>query len=54
MSPRPNPPMPAQPFGLLLVEGGDEEAVCKAVVGPAWAGLCCWNAQGREKPLGAL
>ncbi len=53
MSARPNPPpMPAQPFGLLLVEGGDEEAVCKAVAGPAtWAGLCAWNAQGR---LGAI
>lgn len=45
-----NPSMPDRPFGLLLVEGGDERAVCEAVVGPAaWASLCCWNVQGRDK-----
>ena len=26
MSPRANPPLPATPFALLLVEGGDEDA----------------------------
>jgi hypothetical protein len=41
--------MPGRSFGLLLVEGGDERAVCEAVAGPAaWAGLCCWNANGRD------
>jgi hypothetical protein len=41
--------MPAQPFGLLLVEGGDERAVCEAVAGPAtWANLICWKGKGRN------
>lgn len=45
-----NPSFPAVPFGLLLVEGGDERAVCEAVAGPAaWSRLVCWNAQGRDR-----
>jgi hypothetical protein len=49
MSRHPNPPFPTRPFGLLLVEGGDELRVCEAVAGPAtWAGLVCWRAQGRD------
>jgi hypothetical protein len=54
MSPRANPSFPGKPFGLLLVEGGDEESLCKAVAGPAlWPELCCWKARGRDdlKPL---
>lgn len=40
---------PAAPFGLLLVEGGDERAVCEQVAGPAaWAGLVCWHRSGRD------
>lgn len=42
--------MPAAPFGLLLVEGGDDEVACRNVAGSAWAGLCCWKAHGRELP----
>ncbi len=49
MSRRPNPPFPAAPFGLLLVEGGDERAVCEAVIGAgAWANLHCWCASGQS------
>lgn len=45
-----NPTFPATPFGLLLVEGGDERAVCQAIAGPAvWSRLVCWNAQGRDQ-----
>jgi hypothetical protein len=45
---RPNPPLPSRPFGLLLVEGGDERALCEAVVDSAtWSGLFCWTASGR-------
>lgn len=45
-----NPAFPAAPFGLLLVEGGDERAVCQAIAGPAaWSNLVCWNAQGRDQ-----
>lgn len=45
-----NPAFPAVPFGLLIVEGGDERAVCEAVAGPAaWARLVCWNARGRDR-----
>jgi hypothetical protein len=34
----------------LLVEGGDERAVCEAVAGrAAWSRLVCWNAQGRDR-----
>jgi hypothetical protein len=48
MSRRQNPTFPTAPFGLLLVEGGDEKAVCEAVVGPgAWANLQCWCASGQ-------
>src|SRR5215210_4046468 len=57
MSRRPNPPLPAAPFGLLLVEGGDERAVCEAVAGAsAWAGLhcCCASGQDYLPALGAL
>ncbi len=49
MSRRPNPPLPATPFGLLLVEGGDERGVCQAVAGPStWSGLICWYGDGRS------
>jgi hypothetical protein len=49
MSPRANAPFPGKPFGLLLVEGGDEESLCKAVAGPmVWPELCCWKASGRD------
>ncbi|NOK32663.1 hypothetical protein HMI49_05560 [Corallococcus exercitus] len=42
------PPFPTEPFGLLLVEGGDEEKLCKAIAGPmGWRGLVCWKASGR-------
>jgi hypothetical protein len=42
-------PFPAAPFGLLLVEGGDERAVCEQVAGPAaWTGLVCWYRSGRD------
>lgn len=44
--------MPTSSFGLLLVEGGDEEAVCRTLAGPAWGHLCCWNAQGRQNLFG--
>lgn len=50
MSRRPNPPMPGTAFGLLLVEGGDEVAVCQIMAGPAWSGLCGWKADGRDLP----
>jgi hypothetical protein len=34
----------------LLVEGGDERAVCQAIAGPAgWSRIVCWNAQGRDQ-----
>lgn len=49
MSPKKPPPFPSKPFGLLLVEGGDEEWLCKAVSGPAvWQELCCRKASGRD------
>ena len=49
MSLRKNPPLPKAPFGLLLVEGGDERAVYAAVLGPAaWANLRCWYGDGRD------
>lgn len=57
MSRRPNPPFSPAPFGLLLVEGGDERAVCEAVAGAgAWAHLRCWCASGQTDlpALGAL
>lgn len=41
--------LPNQPFGLLLVEGGDERTLCMAVAGPqTWASLCCMVASGRD------
>ncbi|WP_309896634.1 DUF3226 domain-containing protein [Archangium sp.] len=47
MSRRTNPPFPTTPFGLLLVEGGDERGLCEAVAGPAvWQGLVCWYGSG--------
>jgi hypothetical protein len=53
-----NAPIPASSkCGLLLVEGGDERAVCRALVDQAtWAKVHCWQASGREDlpPLGAL
>lgn len=50
MSQRSNPPMPARPFGFVLVEGGDELGVCAAVAGEqVWGDILCWNAQGRDK-----
>jgi len=43
------PEFPAQPFGLLLVEGGDERFACENIAGPAtWANLVCWNQHGRD------
>lgn len=50
MSVKPNPRMPSVPFGFLLVEGGDERAVCEAVAGPTiWPNICCWNAGGQGR-----
>src|SRR5262249_46884330 len=40
--------MPATPFGLLLVEGGDELAVCRVLAGQAWGQLWGWKADGRD------
>jgi hypothetical protein len=41
--------MPDMPFGLLLVEGGDELALCEAVAGPeVWQDLVCWKGDGRD------
>jgi hypothetical protein len=57
MSRRPNPPFPTAPFALILVEGGDERAVCEAVAGAGkWANLQCWCASGQTDlpTLGAL
>ena len=34
MPPRPQPPFPSVPFALLLVEGGDEQRLCEALLGP--------------------
>jgi hypothetical protein len=48
MTRRQNVSMPSSSFGLLLVEGGDEMAVCKVLAGAAWTGLCCWKAEGRD------
>ncbi|WP_342377526.1 hypothetical protein NVS55_39495 [Myxococcus stipitatus] len=49
MSRTPNPPFPTKPFGLLLVEGGDELRLSEAVAGSTiWSGLVAWKAQGRE------
>jgi hypothetical protein len=43
------PSFPDQPFGLLLVEGGDERGACENVAGPTtWAGLVCWYQHGRD------
>jgi hypothetical protein len=43
------PPFPARPFGLLLVEGGDERGVCEHVAGsPAWSEIVCWYRSGRD------
>jgi len=42
--------MPSAGFGLLLVEGGDEFAVCKILAGETWSQLCCWKADGRDLP----
>ena len=50
MSRRSNPSMPTAPFGLLLAEGGDEIAVCRALASTTGATLCCWNAGGRDLP----
>jgi len=50
MSKRQNPLMPAMAFGLLLVEGGDELAVCRVLAGQAWNRLCAWKADGRDLP----
>jgi hypothetical protein len=48
MSRRLNPAMPSVEFGLLLVEGGDEAAVCQVLAGSTWSQLCCWKADGRD------
>jgi len=50
MSRRQNPSMPSVDFGLLLVEGGDEVAICQMLAGPASSRLCCWKADGRDLP----
>src|ERR1041384_3570327 len=50
MSRRQNPAMPSTPFGLLLVEGGDELAVCQILGDRAWSQLCAWKADGRDLP----
>jgi hypothetical protein len=42
--------MPSTEFGLLLVEGGDELAVCRILAGQAWDQLCGWKADGRDLP----
>jgi hypothetical protein len=42
--------MPSTGFGLLLVEGGDELAVCQVLAGTSWTGLCGWKADGRDLP----
>jgi hypothetical protein len=43
-------PMPSVPFKLLIVEGGDEEVVCKWLIGdPFWKSYWCWNASSRER-----
>ena len=47
---RQNPSMPSVDFGLLLVEGGDEVAICQILAGPASSRLCCWKADGRDLP----
>lgn len=48
MTRRPNPPLPARPVALLLVEGGDERALCEAIVGPTRrSDFACWVASGR-------
>ena len=55
MSRRPNLQLPDRAFSLLLVEGGDERAVCQAVAGPAvWSTLVCWYGDGRTNlPIAA-
>lgn len=48
MTRRQDPPLPAHAFSLLIVEGGDEAAVCKAILGPEkWGDVACWTASGR-------
>jgi hypothetical protein len=42
--------MPSAEFGLLLVEGGDELAVCQILAGPASSQFCGWKADGRDLP----
>jgi len=47
MSDRKKPPFPTTPFGLLLVEGGDESWLCEAVAGPTvWKRLVCRYGSG--------
>jgi len=53
MTRRDQPALPATSFGLLLVEGGDERAICQALTGSAWASLCCRIAYGRDLPTQA-
>jgi hypothetical protein len=50
MSRRENPSLPAADFGLLLVEGGDEVAICQLLARQAWSQLCCRSAGGRDLP----
>jgi hypothetical protein len=48
MTRRPNPPLPSTRFALLLVEGGDERAVCDAILGSlASRQVVCWHGNGR-------
>lgn len=46
MSTRENAPLPSTPFALLIVEGGDEVSLCRAL-NPG-SDLVFWNARGRD------
>lgn len=50
MTRRQNPPLPRSEFALLLVEGGDEVAICQILAGQTRGPLCCWKADGRDLP----
>jgi hypothetical protein len=54
MTRRQNPTMPRSDFGFLLVEGGDESALCRNLAGASHS-LCCWKVDGRDfVPLAQL
>ena len=47
MSRRANAPLPGSSFALLMVEGGDEVSLCKAMLALAPnPGLVLWHAEG--------